>query len=158
VSVAKALAHVLACCGQEDFFVALESALRQGKLSAAQRERLRRLIPRTSHWMLDLAKATSDSGLESLLRVRLHLVGLRLRAQVHLSGVGTVDFLVGRLVIEADGRENHESLAKRHKDLVRDAAAARLGYETLRFDYAQIVYDWPSVQAAILAALGRRAA
>ena len=38
--------------------------------------------------------------------------------------------------------------------LVRDAAAARRGYRTLRFDYAQVVYDWPSVQAAILAALG----
>ena len=43
----------------------------------------------------------------------------------------------------------------RHKDLVRDAAASRLGYETLRFDYAQVVYDWASVQAAILAALHR---
>ncbi len=43
----------------------------------------------------------------------------------------------------------------RHKDLVRDAAASALGYETLHFDYSQIVFDWGSVQTAILAALTR---
>ena len=43
----------------------------------------------------------------------------------------------------------------RHKDLVRDATASKLGYETLRFDYAQVVHDWPAVQDSILAALER---
>jgi len=38
-----------------------------------------------------------------------------------------------------------------HKDLLRDARAAALGYETLRFDYALIIHDWPLVEAAILA-------
>ncbi|UJP11606.1 hypothetical protein L2X99_09075 [Microbacterium sp. KUDC0406] len=33
--------------------------------------------------------------------------------------------------------------------------ASALSYETLRFDYAQIVHDWKTVQPAILAALGR---
>lgn len=38
---------------------------------------------------------------------------------------------------------------------MRDAAASVLGYETLRFDYAQIVHEWPSVEAAVVAALTR---
>lgn len=38
---------------------------------------------------------------------------------------------------------------------VRDAAASVLGYETLRFDYAQIVHAWPTVEAAVIAAVAR---
>jgi very-short-patch-repair endonuclease len=75
---------------------------------------------------------------------------------VIIDGVGEVDFVIGgRLILEADGRENHDGTDKRHKDLVRDAKAAALGYRTLRFDYDLIVHDWPVVEAAILAALSR---
>jgi hypothetical protein len=58
-------------------------------------------------------------------------------------GVGRVDLLVGdRLLIEADGVDNHDGPSHRHKDLVRDANAAAWGLVTLRFDYALIVHDW----------------
>ena len=109
--------------------------------------------------MLDLAVPHSESGLESLLRIRLHLLGLTLESQVSIDGVGRVDFVVGRRVIlEADGKDNHESEEHRHRDLTRDAAASARGYETLRFDYAMIVHSWDVVARAILAALGRAGA
>jgi very-short-patch-repair endonuclease len=38
---------------------------------------------------------------------------------------------------------------------MRDAEASHLGYESLRFDDAMVLYEWPVVAAAILAALGR---
>jgi len=83
-------------------------------------------------------------------------MGIALECQVELSTVGRVDFIVGaQLILEVDGKENHESAAMRHKDLKRDAAASALGYETLHFDYAQVIHDWPSVQAAIVGALIR---
>lgn len=63
--------------------------------------------------------------------------------------------LDGLLILEADGKDNHASSAQRHRDLVRDAAASALGYETLRFDYAQIVHAWPTVEAAVIAAVVR---
>jgi very-short-patch-repair endonuclease len=86
----------------------------------------------------------------------VHLLGIALECQVEIPTVGRVDFVIaGRLILEADGRENHESGTKRHDDRVRDAAASVLGYETLRFDYAQIVHDWQSVEAAIIAAVVR---
>lgn len=73
-----------------------------------------------------------------------------------IAGVGRVDFmLAGRIILEVDGRENHDGPSKRHKDLVRDAAAAAAGYETLRFDYALVIHSWPLVEAAILRRLGR---
>jgi len=105
---------------------------------------------------VDLARGYAESGLESLLRLRMHILGIRLDCQVRIDGVGRVDFvLAGRLILEADGRDNHDGASMRHKDLVRDAAASARGYETLHFDYAQIVHDWPTVQTAILGALRR---
>ncbi|MBS1697846.1 MAG: DUF559 domain-containing protein, partial [Actinobacteria bacterium] len=148
-----ALLHLRLCSGDEAFFAAFESAWRRRLLPLAARRRIREALPASHRWLVDLARHDADSGLESLLRLRLHTIGLRLRCQVSIDGVGKVDFVVGRLIIEVDGKENHDGKTHRHKDLVRDAAAARLGYRTLRFDYAQVVHDWPSVQAAILAAL-----
>lgn len=156
VSVETALAHFLRCAGDEAFFAAYESALRLRLLTNAARSRLQVMIPASAQWLLDLARADADSGLESILRLRLHLLGIGLDCQVRIRGVGRVDFVVGqRLILEVDGKENHDSSTNRHRDRVRDAAASALGYETLRFDYAQVVHDWPTVQAAIQAALTR---
>ncbi|HWV49682.1 MAG TPA: DUF559 domain-containing protein [Microbacterium sp.] len=155
-SIETALLHLRRCADDEAFFAAYESAWKQGLLPRAARARIRAALPRTARWLIDIARADADSGLESLMRLRLHLLGIRLQCQVEIDGVGRVDFVVaGRLIIEADGDENHGSSTRRHADRVRDAAASDLGYETLRFDYAQIVHDWPTVQAAIIAALRR---
>ena len=106
--------------------------------------------------MLQLARSDAQSGLESLLRFRLHLLGIRLECQVQIGQVGRVDFVVGgRLILEVDGRENHHSAERRHSDLVRDAASSALGYETLRFDYSLVVHHWDRVVPAIIAAIGR---
>ncbi|MDR2997191.1 MAG: endonuclease domain-containing protein [Microbacterium sp.] len=151
-----ALIHLFECAGEEAFFAAYESAWRKRKLTRAARARVREALPKSARWLVDLARSDADSGLESLLRLRLHLLGIRLDCQVAIDGVGKVDFVVGgRLIIEVDGKENHDGSTNRHKDLVRDAAASALGYETLRFDYAQVIHDWKTVQPAIIAALNR---
>lgn len=155
-SIERALLHLRRCAGDEAFFAAYESAWRTGKLSCPARARIRAALPRVAHWLVDLARADADSGLESLLRLRLHLLGIRLECQVKIDGVGRVDFVIAhRIILEADGEENHGSSSNRHRDRMRDAMASRLGYETLRFDYTQIVHDWPTVQAAILGAMKR---
>jgi very-short-patch-repair endonuclease len=156
VDVVTALVHLHRCEGEESFFASLESALRLRLISDASRGRIREALPQHARWLVDFARTDADSGLESLLRLRMHQLGIRLGTQVVIEGVGRVDFVVdGRLIIEADGKENHDGRSNRHKDLVRDAAASVAGYQTLRFDYAQIIHDWPTVQSAILAALAR---
>lgn len=152
----EALIHVYRCGGDEAFFAALESSLMQHKISSAARRRIRRRLPARAHWLVDLARSDADSGLESLLRLRLHLLGITLDCQVTIPGVGRVDFVLdGRLILEADGKENHDGPTQRHRDLSRDATASALGYETLRFDYAQIVHAWATVEAAVIAAVLR---
>ncbi|MFJ4173497.1 DUF559 domain-containing protein [Microbacterium sp. NPDC089696] len=154
--LAAALVHVYRCLGTEAFFAAYESAWNERRLSADDRKRIRRQLPASAGWLLDLARPDAQSGLESLLRLRLHLLGIRLDCQVFIDGVGRVDFVIGsRLIIEVDGRLNHAGAERRHHDLARDAAASARGYETLRFDYAMVVHDWDAVVRAILPALAR---
>jgi len=155
-SVPRILRQMLACRGVEEFFVALESALRQRLITDAGLVWLRSMTNDTARDAIDFARRDADSGLESLLRWRLRRHRLPFRAQVAIVSVGTVDFLIGdRLILEADGRTNHHGDATRHKDLVRDANAAAWGYVTLRFDYALIVHDWDTVEQAILAHVDR---
>jgi len=155
-SPATALIHAFRCLDREAFFAAYESAWNKRLLSASDRRRIRDALPKSAAWLLDLARPDAQSGLESLLRLRLHLLGIRLDCQVAIDGVGRVDFVVaGRLILEVDGRLNHASAERRHNDLLRDAAASAAGYETLRFDYAMVVYDWDRVIAAVLPAIGR---
>jgi very-short-patch-repair endonuclease len=149
-SVPRILRQIWLCRGVEEFFVAVESALQRRVITPEGRAWLRRACGDDARAALDFAGKDSESGLESLLRWRLRDVGVSMRAQVDITGVGRVDFLLGeRLILEADGAEHHGSGSARHRDLVRDANAAAWGYVTLRVDYAMIVHDWPTVLAAV---------
>lgn len=158
VPLTQALVQAARCIGREGFFVAYESAWRLGLLSAADRAEIRTQLPARLARLVDIARPDADSGLESLLRLRLMDRGIHLDCQVWIRGVGRVDFLLGgRIILEVDGRLNHDGPSLRHKDLLRDAHAAASGYETLRFDYAMVVHQWPLVEAAILARMARSA-
>lgn len=155
-SVATALVHAYRCLDHEAFFAAYESAWNRRLISASDRKRIRRELPKSAGWLLDLARSDAESGLESLLRLRCHLLGIRLDCQVDIPGVGRVDFVVaGRVILEVDGRLNHAGPDRRHRDLMRDATASALGYESLRFDYAMVVHEWEVVVSAILPAVNR---
>jgi very-short-patch-repair endonuclease len=154
--IEHALVHAHECHGDEFFFAAFESAWNKRLIGAGERSRIRAALPASARWLVDLARGNAESGLESLVRLRLYLLGIDVETQVDIPGVGRVDFVIdGRLIIEADGRENHEGGENRQKDLRRDAAASALGYESLRFDYWQIIDEWDQILPAILAALAR---
>lgn len=153
----RILRHLFACEGVEVFFVALESALRLRIIDSRGLRALRRRSNAGMREALALARTDADSGLESLLRWRLRAHGLKIRTQVRILGVGQVDALIGdRIIVETDGRVNHDGPSQRHKDLVRDAAAASWGYTTFRFGYELILHDWDLVERAILGALAER--
>lgn len=153
-SVPRVLLQIQRCHGVEEFFVVLESALRLGLIDDDDRRWLHERVDAAGREALALARDDADSGLESLLRWRLRRLDLRVQTQRTVVGVGRVDLLIGdRLLIEADGVDNHDGPSHRHKDLVRDANAAAWGLVTLRFDYALIVHDWDLVEAAIIGML-----
>lgn len=156
VGIVQALVQLASCLGDEAFFAAFESAGHLGLLGRTERAEVRAGLRAGQRWLVDIARSDAESGLESLLRLRLLRLGITVRCQVWIRDVGRVDFLIdGVLIVESDGREGHAREAERHKDLLRDARAAAAGYERLRFDYALIVHDWPVVEAAIVATLQR---
>lgn len=150
--VPRMLRQILWCLGVEHFVVTLESAIQQRKISRTGLAWLRTHTNDLARDAIEFARGDAESGLETLVRWRMRRHGLRIRSQIAIVGVGRVDFLIGdRLIIEVDGRANHDDASHRHKDLVRDANAAAWGYTTLRFDYALVVRDWELVESAILA-------
>ena len=73
-----------------------------------------------SMYLVDIARPDAESGIESLLRLRLARLGIRLESQVLVAGVGRVDFvLAGRIILEVDGRLNHDGPAQRHRACAR---------------------------------------
>lgn len=156
-SVPRVLLQIYRCRGGEPFFVALESARRQGLLSRDGLRRLRAALDRRGQDLVDFSRADADSGLESLVRLRLRRLGWDVRTQVRVIGTGVVDLLIdGWLIVETDGRANHDGGSHRHRDLVRDATAASWGHITLRFDYALVIHDWALVERAIVSAMALR--
>lgn len=156
VSLVDALLQIRGCLGEDAFFASLESALHKRLLTPQQRDELGERITESARWLVDLARTDAESGLESILRLRLHRLGLMLRTQVEIAGVGRVDFVVrDRLILEVDGRNGHDEEPDRHKDRVRDAVAAAHGFDTIRFDYDLVVHDWAIVEDAIRAKVER---
>ena len=155
-TVPRVLRQILICRGIEEFFVTLESARYKGMLSDSGLRWLRERVGPEARDAIAFSRDDAESGLESLLRWRLRAHGLTVRTQVSVVSVGRVDFLIGdRLIVEVDGAPNHDGGSHRHRDLLRDANAASWGYVTLRFDYALVVHDWPTVELAILSHVGR---
>jgi len=151
----ECLRQIFSCQPEEIAFTMLESALRHGLLSPQQLAWLEQRVPAGRRRVVRAAGALADSGTESLFRYRLGLVGVRMRSQVEIHGVGRVDFVIGdRLAIEIDS-EAHHGGAHRRRDLARDAILAALGFFSLRFDYHQVMWDWATVEATVLALIDR---
>ncbi len=147
----NALLLVAACQPFERALVIWDSAVRQGLAHPAE---LRRLgLTASASAVLDEVDPFADSGLETLFRVRLRWLRVRILSQVWVHG-HRVDFLIGRrLVVQLDG--GHHVGAQRAGDVAHDAQLALHGFHVLRFTYAQVVDDWPAVQDVIMRAVSQ---
>ena len=123
-------------------------------LSLRQLELILKLFPDQSRY-LDMVDVRSQAGTETLVRLRLRRRGIRVRIQVQIAPIGRVDLLVGdRLIIEVDSRAHH--LGENYEaDRRRDSALMALGFIVLRLSYHRVMFDWPVVEAEILAIIRR---
>lgn len=151
-----AVASAANCLDAEGIVVVLDSMLNKGMIEFAD---ARSIVAASRFAHLDLAgrcDAGSESGTETIIRLRLRARGIHIRTQVHIPGVGRVDFLIGdRLIVEADSREHH--LPRYQADRTRDRVAISLGFLVIRLTYEDVVYRWDIVVADILAVIRRRA-
>lgn len=154
VSVLVMLRDVFRTEQPERALAVVDSALHHRFLRPADLHALAALLPSHLAPLVREADGRSESGTETIARYLLRLAGLRVEPQVQIPGIGRVDLLVeGRLIVEVDGREWHDDQGRFEQDRRRDLVAATSGYRVLRFTWYQVLFRWPEVEAAVLAAL-----
>lgn len=152
--IENALVHIAECQPFENALVVWDSALNKRLVTQQSLARLP-LRGTAARAVRDVASGLSDSGLETLPVARLALTGIRVGQQVMLEG-HKVDGLIGdRLVLQSDGFSFHSSAEQRRADIAHDRRLALLGYTVLRFDYRQILFDWPRIENEILRAMAQ---
>jgi very-short-patch-repair endonuclease len=150
VGVLDALAHAVRCQPGRHAVATLDSALNKGLVSRADLGDIFAALPRRFRVLLRLVDGRAESGPETLVRLMARSLGCAVDLQVVFDGVGRVDLVLdGWLVVECDGREFHEKWEQQVKDRARDLALAKLGYCTIRFTAAQILYSPEEVAAAL---------
>ena len=139
-SLADVVLHAAQCLPELEALVLVESAVQKGLSLDFLRAQLAGPRNGRARQVLDLVDKGSESPIETLAREHLRRAGLRVEPQVYVAGVGWMDTVVERCVdVELDG-QTHEEPESRRSDYARDAAAQALGFATLRFGYADVVY------------------
>ena len=152
--VETALSVSMRCMTIEETVCSLDSSLNLGRISQSSAERI--LSGRRGRTIVARSDGRSESGIETLARLRLRALGIRLRVQVPIAGIGRVDILVGdRLVIELDGDAWHSTAEQRETDRRRDSALVARGYLVIRAGYWRVVADWAGLEVEILAVVRR---
>lgn len=142
--------QIVTCTGKDHAIATLDSALERRLTTIPLLERALASLPAAQRSITSELDAGSQSGLESLCRVRLRRAGYRVRTQVAIPGVGRVDLLLGdRLIIEADGRAWHQGADAFQVDRSRDLAALRLGYVPLRLTSDHVLHEWQWVERVV---------
>jgi very-short-patch-repair endonuclease len=155
VSLADCLRQVVEWSDQETSLACLDTAIQKQKITTSKLKQVFRDQSFASRLISSRALPGSDSGVESIVRQRLERIGIAVRQQVRIPGVGHVDMVVSgsRVVIEADGQTYHSSPKDFEKDRRRDAELARRGYTCLRFSYIQVMFNWPWCERMVLGTL-----
>jgi hypothetical protein len=65
------------------------------------------------------------------------------------SGIADAGYPDAKIILEADGRRWHDRVAAARRDRERDAQAARVGWQTLRWVYEQVIDDPVEVCATV---------
>jgi very-short-patch-repair endonuclease len=150
-----AAASAANCLDAEGLVIVLDSMLNMRMIEMADARATVVASRFARHDLAERCDPKSESGTETIIRLRLRAAGIHLRTQVAIPGVGRVDFLVGnRLIIEADSREHH--LSKYQVDRTRDRVATGLGFMVIRLTYEDVVHRWNVVVGDIRAIIRRR--
>lgn len=153
VGFLDALLTSLLCRPEREGLAMLDSALHLRLIRPSALRRLAAELPPARRHLVEWANGGVESGIESFILYLCYIMGLRVRVQPHVAGVGRGDIdIEGVLIVEADSHEFHDAEVTA-RDRRRDAGYLRAGYTPLHFRYAQIVYEPREVAESILAAL-----
>jgi very-short-patch-repair endonuclease len=146
-----ALLSAARCLTAEHWIATCDSALNTAGLTVSEMATELGSSSRRVAGLLDKCDPRSQSGTESITRVRLLAAGFAVVIQPQISGVGRVDLRIGRLLLECDSLTHHTSLDNYHNDRRRDRRALVDGWLTMRITYDDVLYGWDGVLADIRA-------
>ena len=155
VDITEALAQACRCVGPRLAVAMLDSAWHLGVVDESGIAEVFARLPVQYRAVRRLLDPRSESGPETIVRLMLRQLGCRVEVQARIPGVGRVDLLVdGWLIVECDSRAFHSDWQQHREDRRRDAAAATLGYVTIR-PIAEDILFHPEIVRAALAGLLR---
>ncbi|RLK47796.1 endonuclease domain-containing protein [Microbacterium telephonicum] len=154
----EALAQAVLCQAPRAAIATLDSAWHLGFVDAVGIAEVFTRLPRRYRRLRALLDPRAESGTETLVRLILRTLGCSFDLQVEIGTVGRVDFVVdGWLIVECDSAAHHGDWAARKRDIRRDAAAARLGFTTVRLLAEDILHRPDEVAATLRDALAHGA-
>jgi very-short-patch-repair endonuclease len=155
-TVESALEVAINCVGRIEAIVAIDSAIQTRLISRQIAESICRKTPRGCTLIPHL-DGRAESGIETIARIRLRALRIKLQPQVSVPGIGRVDLLIGdRLVLELDGRAWHDRPGDFERDRARDRALTTAGFLVFRASYSQVMDGWPTLERQILTLVRRR--
>lgn len=140
-----ALLYAARCLKTEEWIVAADSVLNQQQWSVDElTERMNDFVkvPVRVHELLAHCDPRSQSGTETLVRIRLRAEGFHVEVQPRVPNVGHTDLRVGRLIIECDSEEFHSTKTQRRIDRIRDRKAIIERQLPFRVDYDGVIRSW----------------
>lgn len=152
VPITRAIRHLPSDLDPAFVVAVLDSVLRKQLATSRQLMSEFSTSPRLGQ-ALRLTDTRAESGSESIARIRLREAGIEAELQVRMPPYRADLLIAGRLVIEVDGKEFHDTRSQFESDRRRAAELTRRGYRVLHFSYSQVLYSWPACLSAILSAL-----
>lgn len=154
--LSRSLHDAAECLGADDFAVLAESGLQQRIIDRDLIAEVLSDVPARLRRQIGELDATAESGSETRVRRFLRKRGVRVRPQVHLSGIGRVDLLVGDgLIIECDSRAHHTAEQNYHLDRRRDRVAVASGFRVIRLTWEDIWLHWERTAALLSSVIAR---
>lgn len=154
VAPEESLRSALGCLDAEHAIAALESAVHRRFITRDQLRRVCSWAPGRLTRDLAELELTAQSGLETIVRLRLRRAGFRVVTQGFIPGVGHQDLVVEDVVgIETDGSIWHAPIAQHKRDLDRDVRSTALGRNVLRLGHDDVLIHWETSLSAIARAV-----
>lgn len=120
------------------------------KLVAVLDQRGEGYVPPMSELEACLFAALADAGLPDPVRQ------FPLPGRGAVTGLVDAAYLEERVILEADGRSWHDRIQTARRDLLRTNEAARVGWQTLRFTWEEVVGDPRGVADTVRDVLAQR--
>ncbi len=139
------------CLPAEEWIAIVDSILNTTEWTIPDLQADMGRVARTVAAMFERCDERSQSGTESIARLRLIAAGFDVEIQPSIGGNERADLRIGSLLIECDGESYHSDRAAFANDRRRDRMTMLDRWMTMRLTYDDVLYGWDQVLEEIRA-------